>query len=454
MTRYVFKMPDLGEGTVEAEIVAWHVKAGDFVQEEQIIAEVMTDKAAVEVPAPVTGRVVNANGQPGDMIRVGAELIVFDTESNAPPLEDPTAPAAMLGDGPASPAAAGSGEAPVTSPAPAAESRKTGAAAKQAPAAVERSAAPAQRQSQGAADEASSGRVKASPATRRKAREAGIDLRLVQGSGPSGRITRQDFEAALGNGAGGAAAQAATSVAGHSLLAPRSGVEEVKVIGVRRLIAQRMSDAARNIPHFSYVEEVDVTELESLRAHLNSKAAKGVPSLTYLPFLAAALARVLTEFPQCNAHYDAERGVLLRHRPVHLGVATQTPDGLKVPVVRHAEARSLWDLSDEIRRVSEAARTGKATREELAGSTITITSLGRMGGIVSTPIINAPEMGIIGVNKAIDRPVVMDGSVTVRRIMNLSSSFDHRFVDGYDAAAMILALKDLLEHPATIFIPG
>jgi 2-oxoisovalerate dehydrogenase E2 component (dihydrolipoyl transacylase) len=238
------------------------------------------------------------------------------------------------------------------------------------------------------------------------------------------------------------------------MLRARTGVEEVKVIGVRRVIAQRMTDAARTIPHFSYVEEVDVTDLEALRSHLNSRMPKGAPALTYLPFIAAALARVLEEFPQCNAHFDAERGVLLRHRAVHLGVATQTPDGLKVPVVRHAEARTIWDLSDEIRRVSEAARTGRANREELSGSTITITSLGRMGGIVSTPIINAPEMGIIGVNKAIERPVVFNGSIAIRRIMNLSSSFDHRFVDGYDAAAMILALKDFLEHPATIFIPG
>jgi 2-oxoisovalerate dehydrogenase E2 component (dihydrolipoyl transacylase) len=215
-----------------------------------------------------------------------------------------------------------------------------------------------------------------------------------------------------------------------------------------------MTDAARTIPHFSYVEEVDVTELESLRSHMNAKLPKGSPSLTYLPFLAAALVRVLDDFPQCNALYDAERGVLLRHQGVHLGVATQTPDGLKVPVVRHAEALSLWRLSDEIRRVSETARTGKATSKDLTGSTITITSLGKLGGIVSTPIINAPEMAIIGVNKAIDRPVVLNGAIAVRRMMNLSSSFDHRFVDGYDAAAMIQALKDLLEHPATIFIPG
>jgi len=438
MTRYVFKMPDLGEGTVEAEVVAWHIKVGDMVQEDQVMAEVMTDKAAVEVPAPVSGKVVTINGQPGDMVRVGSELVVFETESS----EDEAPAAGVVVEAPAQAA---------TAPAPAVKAvtpaHKPEPVVRAAPAAesvATRAEAP------GAKTEA--GRVKASPATRRKAREAGIDLRQVHGSGLSGRIMPKDFEAAM-SGATPAGKNGGTAAA-PSLLRPRTGTEEIKVIGVRRVIAQRMTDAARTIPHFSYVEEIDVTELESLRTHLNSKAPKGTPSLTYLPFLAAALARVLEEFPQCNAHYDAERNVLIRHRPVHLGVATQTADGLKVPVVRHAEARTLWDLSDEIRRVSEAAKSGKAAREELSGSTITITSLGRMGGIVSTPIINAPEMGIIGVNKAIDRPVVLDSAIAIRRIMNLSSSFDHRFVDGYDAAAMILALKDLLEHPATIFIPG
>jgi 2-oxoisovalerate dehydrogenase E2 component (dihydrolipoyl transacylase) len=436
MTRYVFKMPDLGEGTVEAEVVAWHIKVGDMVNEDQIMAEVMTDKAAVEVPSPVTGRVVTINGQPGDVVRVGSELVVFETESREELAPSPAKAGEGGGEGAKSlePSPAG---AAATSP------TAVGEVTKSEPSPAPSAISPAE------AGEVK--RVKASPATRRRAREAGIDLRLVPGSGPSGRITPKDFAAALegaaptANGNGGAASP---------LLRPRTGITEVKVIGVRRLIAQRMTDAARTIPHFSYVEEVDVTDLESLRQHLNSKLDKGTPPLTYLPFLAAALARVLEEFPQCNAHYDAERGVLLRHHAVHLGVATQTPDGLKVPVVRHAEARTLWNLSDEIRRVSEAARNGKATREELSGSTITITSLGKMGGIVSTPIINAPEMGIIGVNKAIDRPVVLDGTIAIRRIMNLSSSFDHRFVDGYDAAAMILALKDLLEHPATIFIPG
>jgi 2-oxoisovalerate dehydrogenase E2 component (dihydrolipoyl transacylase) len=443
MTRYVFKMPDLGEGTVEAEVVAWHVKVGDVVQEDQVMAEVMTDKAAVEVPAPVTGRVVAINGQPGDMVRVGSELIVFETESS-----DDIAPAAAE-PAPAPAAAPPKQAAPAPQPAAAEPARRSEPAPARAVPPPAAAVEPAAQQPEAGPSEGR--RIKASPATRRKAREAGIDLHQVAGSGPSGRITPKDFAAALS----GVPTRAATD-SGHATpgLRARTGIDEVKVIGVRRIIAQRMTDAARTIPHFSYVEEVDVTDLEALRSHLNSKQPKGAQALTYLPFLAAALARVLEDFPQCNAHYDAERGVLLRHRAVHLGVATQTPDGLKVPVVRHAEARTLWDLSDEIRRVSEAARTGRATREELSGSTITITSLGRMGGIVSTPIINAPEMGIIGVNKAIERPVVFNGSVAIRRIMNLSSSFDHRFVDGYDAAAMILALKDLLEHPATIFIQG
>jgi 2-oxoisovalerate dehydrogenase E2 component (dihydrolipoyl transacylase) len=417
MTRYVFKMPDLGEGTVEAEVVAWHVKVGDFVNEDQVIAEVMTEKAAVELPSPVTGRVLSQTGAPGDMVPVGADLIVFDTDSGAEADEVPAA----------TPAAVAVVSTPPTSvPVP----------AKMAP-----------------ARERHHGRVMASPATRRRAREAGIDLAQVAGSGPSGRITRQDFEAALGESVA-PQATAASAVAGAAPLAPRTGTEEIKVIGVRRLIANRMTEAKRNIPHFAYVEEVDVTELESLRQHLNGRLPAGASSLTYLPFIAAALVRVLESFQQCNAHYDTERNVLVRYHGVHLGVATQTPDGLKVPVVRHAEARTLWDLSAEIRRVSEAARTGKATREELTGSTITLTSLGKLGGIVSTPIINAPEMAVIGVNKAIDRPVVVGAAVTIRRMMNLSSSFDHRFVDGYDAAAMIQALKDRLEHPATIFIPG
>ena len=428
MTRYVFKMPDLGEGTVEAEIVAWHVKVGEHVDEDQVMAEVMTEKAAVEVPAPVTGRVVSIAGGPGDMIRVGAELIVFETESSEAeplPVPAPLPSVGEVGQGP------GEGPAPVTAPAPIPQDR-------------EPSPAPAQK----------AGRVMASPASRRRAKEAGLDLAQVGGSGPGGRITRGDLEAALSGAAPAAQAATATKRAAAPGLARRTGTEEVKVIGVRRVIANRMTDAKRNIPHFAYVEEVDVTELESLRQHLNGRLPKGAAPLTYLPFLIAALARVLEDYPQCNAWFDTERNVVVRHRALHAGVATQTPDGLKVPVVRHAEALTLWELAEEIKRVSETARSGKATREELSGSTITVTSLGKLGGIVSTPIINAPEMAIIGVNKAIDRPVVMNGAITVRRIMNLSSSFDHRFVDGYDAAAMVQALKDMLEHPATIFMAG
>jgi len=282
-----------------------------------------------------------------------------------------------------------------------------------------------------------------SPANRRRAREAGIDLATVVGSGPGGRILRDDLAAAPRPAAQSVPARADVS----------AETSEIKIIGLRRLIAERMSEAKRNIPHFAYVEEVDVTELESLREHLNRALPPEAASLSYLPLVVMALTRVLESFPQCNVLYDAARGVLVRHRAVHVGIATQTPDGLKVPVVRNAQSLGLWDLAAEIRRLAERARSNKATREELVGSTITVTSLGKLGGIASTPIINAPEVAIIGLNKAIERPVVHHGAVAVRRIMNLSSSFDHRFVDGYDAAAMIQALKQLLEHPATIFIP-
>jgi len=408
MSRFVFKMPDLGEGTVEAEIVEWKVKVGDVVKEDQVIAEVMTDKAAVEVPAPVSGTVLAVTGQPGEMVAVGAELIVFDTAGAAAPDAARARPA---------------------SPGPA-------AVAPAAPAA----AVPA-------VPKAPAGRVMASPATRRRALEAGIELAQIAGSGPGGRIQPEDLDRLL---AGGPVPKPTPGAV--PLVAPRTGTEEIKVIGVRRVIAQRMSEAKRNIPHFAYVEEVDVTELEALRQHLNARLQPGEGSLTFLPFIAAALTRVLADFPQCNALYDEARGVIVRHHAVHVGIAVQTPDGLKVPVVRNAEARSLAGLAAEIRRVSAAARTGKAKKEELAGSTITVTSLGKLGGIVSTPVINAPEVAIVGVNKAIERPVVHNGAITVRRMMNLSSSFDHRFVDGFDAAAMIQALKDRLEHPATIFI--
>jgi 2-oxoisovalerate dehydrogenase E2 component (dihydrolipoyl transacylase) len=408
MSQFTFKMPDLGEGTVDAEIVAWHTKPGDMVSEDQLIVEVMTDKAAVEVPAPVSGRVVSVSGSPGDKVAVGSPLIVFELSETgnvaapAPAEAKPAAPASAPGAKPSAAAAA-----------PAVE-----------PLAVR------------------PGRVMTSPANRRRAREAGIDLTTVAGSGPGGRILTADLQTAGPRAAGGRAE-----------VPEAAETTEIKVIGVRRLIAERMSEAKRNIPHFAYVEEVDVTELESLRTHLNHSRPHDAGSLSYLPLVVTALTRVLESFPQCNVLYDAARGVLVRHRAVHVGIATQTPDGLKVPVVRNAQSLGLWEVAADIRRLAERARANKATREELVGSTITVTSLGKLGGIASTPIINAPEVAIIGLNKAVERPVVYQGAVAVRRIMNLSSSFDHRFVDGYDAAAMIQALKERLEHPATIFIP-
>ena len=451
MSRYVFKLPDLGEGTVEAEIVAWRVKPGDEVSEDDVLAEVMTEKAAVEVPAPVSGRILSTTGQPGDMVAVGAELVVLETSSAAAGAAGQQAAAA-----PAAATVSGGGAGAAHS----AQQKRTIAAAGNGAAREARAAAdvgPAGTPATGDSNR----RVLTSPAIRRRAKEAGIDLRHVAGSGPQGRIVRQDFEAyaaARSSGRSSSVAAvtslpaAASARPGASVQRSSGGTEEIKVIGLRRLIAQRMSEAKRNIPHFSYVEEVDVTELETLRRHLNTKLERGTPALTYLPFVALALARVLEDFPQCNSHYDAERGVLIRYRAVHLGIAAQTPEGLKVPVVRDVQLRSLWDVATEMRRVTEAARANKATREELGGSTITLTSLGKLGGIASTPIINAPEVAIIGINRAVERPVVLGGAIMVRRMMNLSSSFDHRFVDGYDAAAMIQALKERIEHPATIFV--
>ncbi len=399
-TRHIMKLPDLGEGTVSAEVIAWKVAPGDLVREDAPLVEMSTEKAVVEVPSPVSGRVISLGGKPGDTIAVGAELAVFAIET-------------------------------ITHDAP-----KESAAAKESTVAVAVAAA-AVGESRPAPRAA---RIMASPATRRRAFEAGIDLATVQGSGPQGRILARDLNLDLER------AQEA---------AP--GVTEIPVIGIRRLIAQRMSEAKRVAPHFAYVEEVDVTELEALRVRCNAQRSADSPALTYLPFVVRALGLVLHDFPQCNAHYDEARNVILRHAAVHVGIATQTPDGLKVPVVRDVAGRDgrvlgIDELASEIRRVSEAARTGRAKREELSGSTITVTSLGKLGGIVSTPILNLPEVAIIGVNKAIERVVVHDGKITIRRIMNLSSSFDHRFVDGYDAAAMIQALKARLEAPGEWFL--
>ena len=420
MSRHVVKLPDLGEGTVSSEIVAWHVKVGDRVAEDQLMVEMSIDKAVVEMPSPVAGRVVSLGGQPGDHIAVGAELIVLET-----------------GEGAATEKTEAKSEAP--------------AAPKEKASGSHLSLVPPPTQAPPAQAAPRSGRVLASPATRRRARESGIDLATVVGSGRDGRIQRQDLDAAISQAQHGGSGIAARGN-GSQRRQPRTETEEIRILGVRRVSAQRVAESKRNIPHFSYVEEVDITELERLRKHLNAKLPKGTPSYTYLPFLGMALIRVIERFPKCNSRYDSERNVLVQHRGVNLGVATQTSDGLKVPVVHHAEALSLGELATQIRRVAQAARDGTASRNELSGSTITITSLGKLGGIVSTPIINAPEVSIIGVNKAVERPVVQHGQIAVRLMMNLSSSFDHRFIDGYDAAEIVQALKEMLEQPATIFI--
>ncbi len=431
MSRYVFKMPDLGEGTVSAEVVAWHVKPGDLVHEDQVMCEVMTEKAAVEMPAPVTGRVISISGQPGDMVAVGSELVVFDTDATS----------AASGDAPVSKAPAPPPPEPL---APHAQRRATD----QPPVTEKQQVAAAANDANGAGK---SSRVMASPASRRRAAEAGLDLATVTGTGPAGRIAPGDIDSALAAGAAQGAPPSMNARA-NATRDVRNGTEEVKIIGLRRVIAERLTESAKSIPQYSYVEEVDLTRLEALRKHLNDRRPPAAPPLTFLPFIVSALTRVLEKFPQCNALYDSARGVLVKHKAVHVGIATQTPQGLKVPVVRNAESRALHDLAAEIRRVSEAARANKSPREELTGSTITVTSLGKLGGIASTPMINMPEVSIIGINKAIERAVVVDGQICVRLMMNLSSSFDHRFVDGYDCALMIQALKDLLEQPATIFI--
>ena len=410
MTRHVMKLPDLGEGTVSAEVIAWKVKPGDVIREDSPLVEMSTDKAVVEVPSPVSGTVVAITGNPGDVIAVGAELAVFEIES--------TATAGVTTKGSAAPAAPAASASPVSA-------SVTPPAVKGGVSTVASAA-----KASAAASSVTGGRVMASPATRRRAFEAGIDLSTVSGSGPQGRILALDLERARSAG---------------------PGVTEIPVIGVRRLIAQRMAEAKRVAPHFAYVEEVDVTALEALRTKLNASRSTEMGSLTYLPFIVRALALVLKDFPQCNALYDEKRNMLLRHSAVHAGIATQTPDGLKVPVVRDVLSRDLDGLAGEIRRVSDAARSGRARRDELAGSTITVTSLGKLGGIVSTPILNLPEVAIIGVNKAVERVVVVDGQMVIRRMMNLSSSFDHRFVDGFDAAAMIQALKTRLESPNDLF---
>lgn len=393
---YGFKLPDLGEGAAEAEIAVWHVKPGDMVAEDQLLVDIMTDKATVELTSPVSGRVIGIHGEVGERIAVGSLLVEFETEAGASVPEEP----AEVTDRP-----------------------------EPAPAQVPPSAAP---------PEAGQELPLASPLVRRVARDRGIALATLRGSGPHGRILMRDLE-----GAGMPAAQIPSG----------DEVEEVRIIGLRRRIAERMQASKREIPHFGYVEEIDVTELDHLRNELNAERGDG-QKLTLLPFFVAAIVRLVPEFPSVNARYDAEAGVLRRHRGVHVGIATQTPGGLMVPVIHHAEGHDIWALAAEMARLAARARDGHATVEELTGSTITLTSLGALGGISAMPIINAPEVAILGPNKMEDRPVVRDGQIVVRRMLNLSTAFDHRIIDGHEAARFVQAMKRLLECPGLLFVGG
>ncbi|PQP00664.1 branched-chain alpha-keto acid dehydrogenase subunit E2 [Pseudomonas frederiksbergensis] len=423
MGTHVIKMPDIGEGIAEVELSQWHVKVGDMVVEDQVLADVMTDKAMVDIPSPVNGKVIALGGQPGEVMAVGSVLISIEVEG-AGNVKESTAPTAVIK------------EAPVAAPKVEAVVESTPAAAAPRPAAACQGPMVARE-----ADE----RPLASPAVRKHALDLGIQLRLVRGSGPAGRILHEDLEAYLAQGQ----SNASTATAAY---AQRNDEQQIPVIGMRRKIAQRMQDATQRAAHFSYVEEIDVTAVEELRAHLNEKHGATRGKLTLLPFLVRALVVALRDFPQINARYDDEAQVITRLGAVHVGVATQADIGLMVPVVRHAEARSLWDSAAEISRLATAARTGKASRDELSGSTITLTSLGALGGIVSTPVLNLPEVAIVGVNKIVERPMVVKGQIVIRKMMNLSSSFDHRVVDGMDAALFIQAIRGLLEQPATLFV--
>lgn len=421
MGTHVIKMPDIGEGIAEVELSVWHVKVGDMVVEDQVLADVMTDKAMVDIPSPVHGKVISLGGEPGEVMAVGSILISIEVEGAGNTKE--SALSAVVEQ--AAPAPKADIKAPVVESKPAA---KPLVAAAQAPVARD-------------ADE----RPLASPAVRKHALDAGIQLRLVQGSGPAGRILHEDLEAYLQQGT----TRAAT---GANPYAERNDEEQIPVIGMRRKIAQRMQDATRRAAHFSYVEEIDVTALDDLRVHLNEKHGASRGKLTLLPFLVRAMVVALRDFPQINARYDDEAQVITRLGAVHVGVATQSDVGLMVPVVRHAEARSLWGTAEEITRLASAARNGKASRDELSGSTITLTSLGALGGIVSTPVLNLPEVAIVGVNRIVERPMVIKGQIVIRKMMNLSSSFDHRVVDGMDAAQFIQAIRGLLEQPASLFL--
>ncbi|WP_373981720.1 2-oxo acid dehydrogenase subunit E2 [Achromobacter sp. JD417] len=482
---HIIKMPDIGEGIAEVELVGWHVKVGDTVAEDQPLADVMTDKATVEIPSPVVGKVISLGGDVGQVMAVGGELIRLEVEGEgnvkagaaaaAAPAGKAAVPAAggiaadgaqraggpslvesgvaastpgVSTPGASTPGASTPGaSAPATSPPAKSSSSASTSASASGPASAP-AKSPAARQSGGApaAVRQPGEKPLASPAVRKRAWDLGVELRYVQGSGPAGRILHEDLDAWLqGQGA-------ASSARGGSAYVERNDEDAVPVIGLRRKIAQKMAESKRRIPHFSYVEEIDVTELEDLRVQLNAKWGESRGKLTLLPLLARAMVVALRDFPQINARYDDEAGVVTRYGAVHIGIATQSDGGLMVPVMRHAEARDLWSMAAEINRLAQAVRSGSAGRDELSGSTITITSLGPLGGIVTTPVINHPEVGIVGVNRIVERPAFRNGTVVARKLMNLSSSFDHRVVDGMDAARFIQAVRALLEQPALLFV--
>ena len=443
MGNFVFKLPDIGEGVVEGEVVQWHVSVGDSVSEDDPIVDVMTDKATVTIPSPVSGVISSLSGDVGDMIAVGSSLMEIDSdgEGSAPAAEETEELAAVSEpETPQAPEPAPAPEAPKPAPVPEAPKPAAGPEApKPAPAPEAPKPTPSQIQPQ-------TGRVLASPAVRKRARENEVDLSNVRGSGPAGRIRHADLDAFI---AAGGAVSGAPPMA-YSV--KRTEVTPVKVVGLRRKISEQMSLSKSRIPHFSYFEEVDITELENLRLILNSTKHENQPKLTYLPFIMLALAKIMPDHPECNAHFDDEAGVVNRNAAVNLGIATQTERGLYVPVVKHVESMDIWKTAAEMQRVSGSARDGSASLDELTGSTFTITSLGKEGGLGATPIINHPEVAILGVHKAREMPVARNGAVVIRRIMNLSSAFDHRVVDGADGASLIQHLKRMLENPALIFM--
>jgi 2-oxoisovalerate dehydrogenase E2 component (dihydrolipoyl transacylase) len=417
MQSIIFKLPDLGEGVVEAEIVAWHVKPGEDVRVDQPLVDVMTDKATVTIPSGLVGRVVSTHGSVGQTVAVGAQLVSFDTVAAGEDKET-----GRHGDKERN-GHEGAACLPLSM------------SAGSMPPLVQQAISPTDSSRNGS-------QPQASPAVRRRARELHVDLQRVHGSGPNGRITHGDIDVHL-----------RSEVSPSSSRRPYgSHTTEIQMVGMRRRIAEKMVVSNSQIPHFTYIEEIDITELESLREYLNASRTDGQPKLTYLPFIMLSVARALGRFPQLNAHYDVKREVITRFEAVHMGVATQTDRGLCVPVVRHAEAMDLWQSAREMRRITESARNHSISRDELTDSTFTLTSLGRDGGIGATPIINHPEVAILGINKAADRPVVYKGQIAIRRILHVSGSFDHRVVDGADGATFIQCVKDYLEYPATIFI--